>query len=121
MSKSMKSIGILIIVAALTIGSAVPVSAWNGGYGYRPYGYYRYRSPSVVVVPRVVVPFGVPYLYPPVVVAPPPVYVQPPPRVYVQPPPSQPYWYHCDNPPGYYPYVQQCPGGWRQVNPAPPG
>jgi hypothetical protein len=126
MSKSMKFIGILMTVAALTIGSAVPASAWNGGYGYRgygyrPYGYYRYRSPSVVVVPRVVVPFGVPYVYPPVVVAPPPVYVQPPPRVYVQPPPSQPYWYYCDNPPGYYPYVQQCPGGWRQVNPAPPG
>ena len=67
MSKSMKSLGILIIVAALTIGSTVPASAWNGGYGYRPHGYYRYRSPSVVVVPRVVVPFGVPYVYPPVV------------------------------------------------------
>lgn len=116
-----KAILILMIVMALAIGSAVPAFAWQGGYGYRPYGYYRYRPPSVVVVPRVVVPFGLPYGYPPVVVAPPPVYVQPPPRVYVQPPPPQPYWYYCDNPPGYYPYVQQCPGGWRQVNPVPPG
>ena len=113
-----KSVGILIIVVALAIGSAVPAFAWKGGYGYRgygyrPYGYYRYRAPSVVVVPRLVVPFGVPYVYPPVAVAPPPVYVQPP--------PPQPYWYYCDNPPGYYPYVQQCSGGWRQVNPVPPG
>lgn len=116
-----KSLGILIMVMALAMGSAVPASAWNGGYGYRgygyrPYSYYGYRPPSVVVVP-----FGVPYWSPPVVVAPPPVYVQPSPRVYVQSPPPQPYWYYCDNPPGYYPYVQQCPGGWRQVNPAPPG
>jgi hypothetical protein len=116
-----KPVGILMVGVALAIGTAAPASAWKGGYRYRPYGYYRYSAPSVVVVPRVVVPFGVPYLYPPVVVGPPPVYVQPPPRVYVQPPPPRPYWYYCDNPAGYYPYVQQCPGGWRQVNPAPPG
>jgi hypothetical protein len=116
-----KPIGMLVIVAALIMGSAVSVYAWKGRYSYRPYRYYGYRSPSVVVGQRVVVPFGVPYLYPPVVVAPPRVYVQPPPQVYVQPPPPQPYWYYCDNPPGYYPYVQQCSAGWRQVNPAPPG
>jgi hypothetical protein len=117
----MRPIGLLVIVAAIIIGSAVSGDAWKGGYGYRPYRYHGYRSPSVVVVPRVVVPFGVPYLYPPVVVAPPRVYVQPPSQIYVQPPPPQPYWYYCDNPSGYYPYVQQCPGGWRQVNPTPPG
>jgi hypothetical protein len=31
-----------------------------------------------------------------------------------------PYWYYCDNPPGYYPYVPQCPSGWRPVAPTPP-
>ena len=117
----LKPCGILMVAVALAIGSAVPASAWQGGYGYRPYGYYRYKPPPVVVVPRLVVPFGLPYVYPPLVVAPPPVYIQPPPRVYVQPPPPQPYWYYCDTPPGYYPYVQQCPGGWRQVIPTPPG
>jgi hypothetical protein len=116
-----KPIGILIITLAFVVGSTVPAVAWKRGYGYRAYGYYPYRSPSVVVVPRFVVPFGVPYAYPPVVVAPPPVYVQPPPQVYVQPPPPQAYWYYCDNPPGYYPYVPQCPAGWRQVTPTPPG
>jgi hypothetical protein len=116
-----KWIGVLLIAAALSIASAMPAYAWHGyrGHGYRSYGYHGYKRPSVVVVPRIVVPFGVPYHYSPLVVAPPPVYVQPAPQVYVQPPPPQPYWYYCDNPPGYYPYVPQCPGGWRQVTPTP--
>jgi hypothetical protein len=39
------------------------------------------------------------------------VYVQPAP-VYVPPPAVAPAWWYCDNPPGYYPYVPQYPGGW---------
>jgi hypothetical protein len=27
------------------------------------------------------------------------------------------YWYYCQNPQGYYPYVQSCPGGWMKVVP----
>jgi hypothetical protein len=31
-------------------------------------------------------------------------------------------WYYCDDPPGYYPYVQNCPAGWQRVRPQlPPG
>lgn len=30
-------------------------------------------------------------------------------------------WYYCDNPKGYYPYVQSCNGSWRAVAPTPPG
>jgi len=29
-------------------------------------------------------------------------------------------WYYCNNPAGYYPYVQQCRGPWRPVQPTPP-
>ncbi|HSF29087.1 MAG TPA: hypothetical protein VLK82_01250 [Candidatus Tectomicrobia bacterium] len=112
-----KRMGMLLALAALIVGSTAPAYAWRG---HRGYGYYGYRRPSVVIVPRIVVPFGVPYVYPPAVVAAPPVYVQPAPQVYVQPPPPQPYWYYCDDPQGYYPYVPQCPGGWRQVTPTPP-
>ena len=25
------------------------------------------------------------------------------------------WWYRCDQPSGYYPYVQDCPGGWQTV------
>jgi hypothetical protein len=58
-----------------------------------------------------------------------PVYPYPdpylPPAVVVQPGPSGPapaqYWYYCDNPPGYYPYVTSCSTAWRQVPVTPQG
>jgi hypothetical protein len=30
------------------------------------------------------------------------------------------YWYYCDGAQGYYPYVKECPGGWRKVAPQAP-
>ena len=30
------------------------------------------------------------------------------------------YWYRCNQPDGYYPYVTNCPGGWLQVPAQPP-
>lgn len=59
-----------------------------------------------------------PYSYsPPVVVQQPPVSVQPPPA-----PEESQYWYYCQDPQGYFPYVRQCPQGWMKVvPPAPPG
>jgi hypothetical protein len=32
---------------------------------------------------------------------------------YIQP--SPPYWYYCEDPPGYYPYVPQCTTPWRPI------
>lgn len=29
------------------------------------------------------------------------------------------YWYYCENPEGYYPYVNECLNGWRAVMPTP--
>ena len=47
-----------------------------------------------------------------------PVYPSPdfyvPPQVVVAVPPSQ-YWYWCDQPAGYYPYITQCTVPWRAV------
>jgi hypothetical protein len=57
---------------------------------------------------------------------PPPVYYDAPPAVeYVEPPPANStqepgYWYYCPDSKQYYPYVQQCPGGWQPVAPQPP-
>ena len=49
-----------------------------------------------------------------------PPYGEPP--VYTPPQTQeQNYWYYCQDPPGYYPYVQQCPGGWQTVVPPPAG
>src|SRR5262245_54028112 len=45
---------------------------------------------------------------------------QPSQQLSLQPPaPPTASWYYCDNPQGSYPYVQQCPGGWRAVAPTP--
>jgi hypothetical protein len=64
--------------------------------------------------------YGYGYYPPPVVYQPAPVYAAPA----VQPtyaPAAQPAsWYYCDNPRGYYPYVNNCSAGWRQVPAAPP-
>ncbi len=67
--------------------------------------------------------FGVPVYAPP----PPVVYYAPPPVVYtpapvvVQPGPAPAQsWYYCDSQRGYYPYVANCPGGWRAVPATPP-
>jgi hypothetical protein len=61
-------------------------------------------------------PGGYPYYsYPAPYYQPAPVVAQQPAPVYQQ---SQPqYWYWCDNPQGYYPYVQDCPSNWKQVVP----
>jgi len=44
---------------------------------------------------------------------PPPVVVMPMAPPVVRPP--QPLWYYCQSYQAYYPYVQQCPEGWRAV------
>jgi hypothetical protein len=73
---------------------------WPGYYwGYYPY----YWGPPVV---------GWPY-HPPVVTEGPPVDSEAAEQ--------QPYyWYYCENPQGYYPYLKSCPGGWIPVVPQVP-
>jgi len=62
------------------------------------------------------------YAYPPTVItvpSQPQVYIE---RGYEEPAPArdQGYWYYCDSPSGYYPYVRECPGRWERVAPTPP-
>jgi hypothetical protein len=90
-------------------------AAWDLGWWGLAYPYYD--NPY----------YGYPY-YPyndgtPVIVE------QPATKLYMQPAPQQTfpsqleepiYWYYCQNPQGYYPYVKQCPKGWMKVVPSPP-
>jgi hypothetical protein len=73
----------------------------------------------------VAVGIGVPLFPPYYAYPPPPPVVYAPPAIYAAPPVviSQPtqYWYYCDNPQGYYPYVANCPTPWRPVTPQPSG
>lgn len=72
---------------------------WWGPYSY-PYYYpyaYGYREPSVIIERE--------------------------PETYIQrddTPQEQYFWYYCNNPKGYYPYVKRCPEGWKKVRPTPP-
>ena len=135
MGTPQKWMGMIVILATLLLGSAGPGYAWRGGWQWRPRvgrpsggDRHRHRAILGAVLGAILggywrpyaygYPYG--YAYPPVVAVPSTqVYVQPSAPAAAQPPPSAS-WYYCDNPRGYYPYVQQCPGGWRAVAPTPP-
>jgi len=87
----------------------------GGVWYYYPEPIYPY--PTYVPIPDVAVNAPPPY---PGYAAPPPypAYDAPPPP---SAPPQVASWYYCDNPEGYYPYVQNCSAQWRPVPAAPPG
>jgi len=82
--------------------------AWNGGSWHQ--GWYGSRFGWWWVVPD----FGW-FAYDT------PVYPYPDPDAYTQAMSAIPYWYYCQDPAGYYPYVMQCSGPWQPVpaQPAP--
>ena len=130
----------LVLMALFVLVAAIPPSAannrggWHGGGrhhgGWRRSGWHGgwhggFRGPRVYIgapfwYPG---PYAYPYpVYAPPVYAPPvyapPVVEEPLPPAYVEPR-SSAYWYYCQDPPGYYPYVASCAGGWQQVAPQP--
>ena len=135
----MKKLVLVVIAAmAMLLGSAGPSDARDDsprpGHpviqpqhprqffrpGHRFFFHHGFIGPRVFIGPQLYWSYPPYYSYP---YYPPPVVVEPPPQVYVQPQaPEQYYWYYCENSKTYYPYVQQCPGGWIQVLPrtAPP-
>jgi hypothetical protein len=107
----MRALGPMVLVgglvALLLASSTIPAEAWWRGRVWVEPGIVV--EPPVVVAPPVYVPS-----YPAAVVVEPsaPVYQQ-------QPQAAQQSWYYCQDPAGYYPYVQQCPRGWQAVSPTP--
>jgi hypothetical protein len=123
-------------------------SGWRGGYpgwrgGYRGGGWYGGNVGLYFGFPGYWWPgyaatyfdYGYPYAY-----APASVYYQQEPVTYIQQPqasaPAGPpagamanapsvSWFYCTDPPGYYPYVQNCSKAWMRVVPdttqPPPG
>ena len=78
------------------------------GWGWDPVQYWGYPYPY--------------YYYPPypAYYAPPPPAPAPQASVQATGAPPQQFWYYCDNPQGYYPYVQNCSMSWKQVAATPP-
>ncbi|MGO8868546.1 MAG: hypothetical protein ACLQME_18820 [Alphaproteobacteria bacterium] len=105
-----------VVLTAMTALAATPAAARvfvGVGIGFPvfgPYAYYPYY------------PYY-PYYYAPPAAYYPPYYAAP--AVAAQPAAPAPApaqsWYYCDNPKGYYPYLQSCGSGWRQVPATPPG
>lgn len=83
----------------LGLGLGYGLGYYGRPYYYPYYPYYAY-PPAVVTVPVT-----------------PPVYIQQSPPVTQQYPSG--YWYYCNDPKGYYPYIKECPQGWQQVDPIP--
>ena len=120
-NKLLKWLAGLLLLAGLGIGSAW---ADHGHYGHG--GYYGHGHFGVSIgVPLFPWYYPSPYYYPqyypsygPVVVERPPVYVE-----QAAPPQTAQagYWYYCAGSKAYYPYVNECPGGWQRVAPQPPG
>jgi hypothetical protein len=121
----MRKINAILFSAAVVLGAAVSADALahggrarvgvyfgapiGFGYGYAPW--YSYPAP-----------YYHPYYYSAPVVAYPPA-----PTTYVEQsqeaapaPRADSYWYYCPEAKAYYPYVNQCAGGWQRVSPRPP-
>ena len=77
---------------------------WGPYWGAGPYWGYPYA----------------PYYYPPAYGAGYTMPVVSEPQSYIQQPVPTNYWYYCEGAQAYYPYVQQCPGGWLTVVPQTP-
>ncbi len=124
-----KHVILALLSAALgscsTMASAGPHHHGGGHFGghFRPgFSFYlgapMYSRPYYPAYPY---PYYYPY-YPREIVT---VPVEPP--VYIERERSQPqsqqlpegYWYYCNDPAGYYPYIKQCADGWQQVDPTP--
>ena len=126
----------LALVSCAALLAAAADESWAGRSGSRGSsgrgvshsgGHHGHRGHTRVFVggaffagPAFYAPY--PYYYP----YPAPYYgYPPPPPVYIQQndtpvtPESQLYWYYCQGSRAYYPYVQDCPGGWQRVMPHP--
>jgi len=131
--------GLRVALTALAVVAVPPASqagghgnGWHGGhgwgYGHGGWGHSSFHT-SVVIGgfygpgfwwPRPWGPYyGFGYGPAPYVYAPPPVVVQQAPPVFVQQggQDESAYWYYCQKPQGYYPYVPRCSSGWMQVVP----
>lgn len=113
------------IIALLLLGAGGVGNAWADHRSHLHFGVVigPYWGPSYYAP----YPYYYPPYYPPVVVerAAPQVYIE---QQSAAPAPAAPmaaapvnYWYYCAAAKGYYPYINECPGGWQKVLPRPPG
>ncbi|WP_036298597.1 hypothetical protein [Methylophilus sp. OH31] len=141
----LKAMALTGLMAALMLASSAAQAhppgrgGWHGGGWHGGGGVGFYFGAPYPYFPYAYSPYAYPYPY---AYSPPPVIVtQPQPQVYIEqgsgatsaPAPAQSappaatagnngqaYWYYCEQSDSYYPYVKECPAGWKQVTPSPP-
>jgi len=131
----MRAINAVLTFAVFVLAATASASAlaWHHG-GHTHFGVFI-GGPGYWYPPYYYPPYYSAYSYPPLVGAPssPPVYVEqgdgssaePPSQSSSQPQSAMPStsqsdsWYYCAGAKAYYPYVKECPGGWRPVAPQP--
>lgn len=102
---------------------------WHHGWHGDRLGWWWVTGGMWYYYAQPVYPYPDPYAPPAIIVeqAPPPVVIQQAPApVQYEPapaatPPTAQFWYYCETPAGYYPYVASCPSGWKTVPATPPG
>lgn len=112
-----RAIAAFIVLLALLL--AIP---WMSHAGHGHHGHTRvFIGGSFWVGPPPfwdLAPWSPPYYYSgPAYYGPPPFFVQPYGRYLQRGQEEADYWYYCENPQGYYPYIKSCPGGWMRVVP----
>ncbi len=113
----MRRLALAIVIALLLVPAPSFAHGWGWGGGAVAAGVLGGFATGIIL-DRAFAPWPGYYPYPYY----PYPYYQPAPMVVQQSAPvyqqSQPqYWYWCDDPKGYYPYVQECPSNWKQVVP----
>jgi hypothetical protein len=123
LARALRRVAAVLVLGAGALVFAAPAQAhWHGGWhggGCCGWGWgssvsFFWGWPGFYGYPY----YAPPYAYYP---APAPVYY-PPAAVQAAPGPAPTQsWYYCDNPKGYYPYIQSCSAGWRAVPVSPQG
>jgi hypothetical protein len=112
---------------AITLLLMAAAAAGQNAWADRGHHFHNFHSRGRVGV-FIGAPLFWPWYYPPTYYPEPTVIAVPTsPPVYIERSDEEAgteasgYWYRCDRPRGYYPYVKECPNGWRKEVPhAPP-
>ena len=100
------------------------IDVWRGGKWHHGrhdgrLGWWWVAAGMWYFYPKPVYPYPDPYVPPVVVVQPAPEPAPQPTTAVIQPQAQN--WYYCEANKSYYPYVKDCPAGWKAVPATPPG
>jgi hypothetical protein len=111
---------VLKVLGAAAIGLTMGLSPGLPAFARDHHHHFHSRTSVFVGIGDPFWPWYDPFYYAPVVVVPtaPPTYIEQ--GDASESSSDQSSWYYCERSQAYYPYVKDCPAGWKQVAPTPP-